>query len=186
MAYFGVCKQFIAKVDNDSYTGGTVLPLAGVSVTPVYASGDSYLDNKLGLHRKEMTKANVTSEVGTIPLAVAAMMYGHTLSKDGKALTYKTTDKAPYCGFGFIGQEAIDNDTDRYTACWIYKVMFEEGEDAFTTHGENITFTNQKFSGVAVGKKDNTWKDIEQFDTEEEAETWLKAKANITELQATA
>ena len=142
---------------------------------------NNYLNNKLGMHRKEMTQANVTLEIGTIPLKVASTMYGHTLSKDGAAMTYKTTDKAPYMGVGFIGQEAIDNDTDKYTACWIYKVMFEEGEDSFTTHNDSITFTNQKASGVAVGKKDNSWRDIEQFATEDEALTWLKGKANITE-----
>ena len=183
MAYFGLSQIVLALNDAkaETYSNGVILEAAGVSVTPTYASGNNYLNNKLGMHRKEMTQANVTLEVGTIPLKVASTMYGHTLSKDGAAMTYKTTDKAPYMGVGFIGQEAIDNDTDKYTACWIYKVMFEEGEDSFTTHNDSITFTNQKASGVAVGKKDNSWRDIEQFATEDEALTWLKGKANITE-----
>ena len=183
MAYFGISKVVLALRDDkaETYSGGAVLEAAGVSVTPTYSAGSNYLDNKLGMHRKGMTQANVTLEVGTIPLKIAATMYGHTLSEDGKAMTSKTTDKAPYMGMGFIGQEAIDNDTDKYTACWVYKVMFEEGEDSYTTRNDSITFTNQKASGVAVGKKDNAWRDIKQFDTEDEAFTWLKEKGNITD-----
>lgn len=99
-------------------------------------------------------------------------------------MTCKTDDKPPYCGYGFSGCEAIDDDTDTYTACWIYKVKFAEGEDSYTTRGENITFNSQKFSGTAVGAKDKTWRDIQQFDTEDEALAWLKEKACITEAAA--
>lgn len=183
MAYFGVSNVVIAKLvpETEKYTGGTILEAVGTSVTPEFSQGKFYCDNKLGRNRTYFKQANVTAEVGTIPLKVAEMMYGHTLSKEGKALTSKTTDKTNYVGYGFSGCEAIDDDTDIFTACWIPKVAFEEGEDSFTTRGDQITFTSQKMSGVAVGLKDAVWRDVEQFDTEAEALTWLKEKACITE-----
>lgn len=183
MAYYGVSDIVLAEYDakSDTYKNGIILEAVGTSVTPETSGGTMYLNNKLGIQRKMFKQASVTGEVGTIPLTAAAMMYGHTLSKDGKAMTYKVGDKSPYCGYGFIGTEAIDDDTDTYTACWVYKVMFEEGENSFTTRGENITFNSQKFTGTAVGPKNGTWQDVEQFETEEEARTWLKTKANIQE-----
>lgn len=69
-------------------------------------------------------------------------------------------------------------------ACWIYKVRFSEGENSYTTRGENITFNSQKFTGTAVGAKGKVWQDTQQFDTEDEALAWLKEKACITEVTA--
>lgn len=186
MAYYGVSNVVVAEYDaaTGKYKNGAILEAVGTSVTPGYSEGTMYLDNKLGIQRKMFKQADVTGEVGSIPLSVAAMMYGHTYDASKKAMTCKTDDKPPYCGYGFSGCEAIDDDTDTYTACWIYKVKFAEGEDSYTTRGENITFNSQKFSGTAVGAKDKTWRDIQQFDTEDEALTWLKEKACITEVAA--
>lgn len=186
MAYYGVSNVVVAEYDaaTGKYKNGAILEAVGTSVTPGYSEGTMYLDNKLGIQRKMFKQADVTGEVGTIPLAVAAMMYGHAVDTSKKSMTCKTDDKPPYCGYGFIGCEAIDDDTDTYTACWIYKVKFAEGEDGFTTRGENITFNSQKFNGIAVGAKDKTWKDVQQFDTEDEALAWLKEKACITEVAA--
>lgn len=182
MAYYGVSNVVVAEYDaaTGKYKNGAILEAVGTSVTPGYSEGTMYLDNKLGIQRKMFKQADVTGEVGSIPLSVAAMMYGHTYDASKKAMTCKTDDKPPYCGYGFSGCEAIDDDTDTYTACWIYKVKFAEGEDSYTTRGENIAFNSQKFSGTAVGAKDKTWRDIQQFDTEDEALTWLKEKACIT------
>lgn len=181
MAYYGVSNVVVAEYDaaTGKYKNGAILEAVGTSVTPGYSEGTMYLDNKLGIQRKMFKQADVTGEVGSIPLSVAAMMYGHTYDESKKAMTSKTDDKPPYCGYGFSGCEAIDDDTDTYTACWIYKVKFAEGEDSYTTRGENITFNSQKFSGTAVGAKDKTWRDVQQFDTEDEALAWLKEKANI-------
>lgn len=186
MAYYGVSNVVVAEYDaaTGKYKNGAILEAVGTSVTPGYSEGTMYLDNKLGIQRKMFKQADVTGEVGSIPLSVAAMMYGHTYDASKKAMTCKTDDKPPYCGYGFSGCEAIDDDTDTYTACWIYKVKFAEGEDSYTTRGENITFNSQKFSGTAVGAKDKTWRDIQQFDTEDEALTWLKEKACITTVAA--
>lgn len=186
MAYYGVSNVVVAEYDaaTGKYKNGAILEAVGTSVTPGYSEGTMYLDNKLGIQRKMFKQADVTGEVGSIPLSVAAMMYGHTYDASKKAMTCKTDDKPPYCGYGFSGCEAIDDDTDTYTACWIYKVKFAEGEDSYTTRGENITFNSQKFSGTAVGAKDKTWRDIQQFDTEDEALAWLKEQACITEVAA--
>ena len=167
MAYYGVSNVIVAEYDasTDKYKNGAILEAVGTSVTPGYSEGTMYLDNRLGIQRKMFKQADVTGEVGTIPLTVAAMIYGHTVDENKKTMTCKTGDKAPYCGYGFIGCEAIDDDTDTYTACWIHKVK--------------ITFNSQKFSGTAVGAKDKTWKTVQQFDTEDAALTWLKEKANI-------
>ena len=186
MAYYGVSNVIVAEYDasTDKYKHGAILEAVGTSVTPGYSEGTMYLDNKLGIQRKMFKQADVTGEVGSIPLSVAAMMYGHTYDTSKKAMTYKTDDKAPYCGYGFSGCEAIDDDTDVYTACWIYKVRFSEGENSYTTRGENITFNSQKFTGTAVGAKGKVWQDTQQFDTEDEALAWLKEKACITEAAA--
>lgn len=186
MAYFGVSDIIIAKLEakTGTYTNGMVLEAVGTSVTPSYSEGSFYCDNALGRHRKMFKQADVTAEVGTIPLQAGAVMFGHTVSSEGgDEETSKTDDKANYCGYGFIGSESIDDDTDKFTACWLPRVLFTEGEDSFQTQNDSITFNSQKISGTAVGlsKADKTWRDKKQFATEAEALTWLKGKANITE-----
>lgn len=182
MAYYGVSKPIIAKYNGETekYSEGIELEAAGTSVNPSFSEGSFYCDNRLGIHRKLFKQADVTAEIKTIPIAAGELLFGHTIDTAKKQETSKTDDKANYVGYGFVGCEAIDDETDVYTACWIPKVLFTEGEDSYTTQNDSITFNAQKISGVAVGAKDKTWRVKAQFDTEAEAYAFLKEKAGMT------
>nr|DAX65625.1 MAG TPA: tail tube protein [Caudoviricetes sp.] len=181
MAYFGISKPIIAKYNGETekYSEAIELEAAGTSVTPAFSEGSFYCDNRLGIHRKLFKQADITAEIKTIPLAAGELLFGHTIDTSKKEETAKTNDKSNYVGYGFVGCEAIDDERDVYTACWLPKVLFTEGEDSYTTQNDSITFTAQKISGVAVGAKDKTWREKAQFDTEDEAYSWLKTKAGI-------
>ena len=81
------------------------------------------------------------------------------------------------------------NGKKTYMACIVLKVQFNEGEDSFDTKGDSITFKTPTISGKAkvIGLsygdvKADDWRiKSPAFDTEEEAEEWIKTKFNVLE-----
>lgn len=179
MAYYGLSHPVIAQLDTETgeYSNGMVLAkLVGTTVTPQTAEGSLYADNAQSEYEKKFTKATVDAETDTIPVTAGKILFGHTTTGDEE--TSKTGDLSNYVGYGFIGDEVI-NGTHKFTACWLPKVKFSEGEDAYTTTGESITFNTQKISGEATGNDDGVWRIRKKFDTEAEAQTYLEGKAGI-------
>lgn len=179
MAYYGLSKPVIAQLDptTDTYTNGMELgKLAGTTVTPQSAEGSLYLDNALSEYKKKFTKANVEVETGSVSLQAGKILFGHTVATDEE--TSNTSDESGYVGYGFVGMETI-NGVDSFTACWLTKVKFAEGEDSYQTEGENITFNTQKISGEAIGNNDGVWRIKKKFKTEADAYAYLKEKAGI-------
>ena len=183
MAFYGTSSAVFSQYDvtTKTYKNGFILESVGTTVNPAFVEGSFYCDNRLGIHRKLFKNAAVDAEVNTIPIKAAEVLFGHEINAEEKTETAKTDDKANYVGYGFIGTDAIDSATDEHIACWIPMVIFEEGENAFSTTGENLTFTAQKLSGTAIGDSQKVWREKKIFSTEAEALTWLKTKANITE-----
>lgn len=189
MAYYGLSHPVVAKYDTDkgTYSDGMIIGKAvGTTVTPQYAEGSLYADNSQAEHEKRFSKATVDAETSTLPLKAGQLLFGHKAGTETDATQSEvsgTADQASYVGYGFVGEEVVDG-THSFTACWLHKVLFSEGDDAFQTTGENITFSTQKISGEAMGDKSGNWRTKASFSTEDTAYSWLKTKAGITETTA--
>ena len=183
MAYFGLSKPVIAKYNaaDGSYSEGMGIgKLCSTSVTPSLAEGSLYADNAESEHKKRFKNAAVAVEVDALPIEAAELLFGHTIDSSKKSDISKTSDSANYVGYGFVVMNTKGG-TDSYTGVWLEKVLFTEGEESFTTSGDNITFSTPNLSGVAVGNEAGEWREKQTFDTEAEAYDFIKKKANITQ-----
>lgn len=184
MAYYGLSKPIIAKLNPETgaYSSGMVLAqLVGTNVTPQFAEGSLFCDNKLGYHKKMFKEADVSVETDYVPLSACEILFGHTLDTTKKQETSKSTDTPSYVGYGFIGEEETSEGMKEFTACWMTKVQFSEGADDLKTRGDTITFGTHKLSGKAFADKNNVWREKQVFDTEDAALEYLKTKAGITD-----
>lgn len=183
MAFFGVSKPVIAKYNSadGSYSGGMSLgKLCSTSITPAFAEGSLYADNSESEHKKRFKNAAVEVETDRIPMAAAELLFGHTIDSEKKADISKTTDSSNYVGYGFVVMNTEDG-VDSYTGVWVERVLFSEGEESYTTTGDNITFSTPKLSGIAIGNAAGEWREKQTCDTEAEAYDFINKKAGITQ-----
>lgn len=183
MAYVGLAKPYIAKLKETAgtptYEKGFVCGKAiGVDIDPQYAEGSLEGDNGTAEYDKEFTSANLTLNTTTLPIQAHEVMFGHTVTED--TITDKVTDESNYVGFGIYVSEKV-NGQKKYVAIWIYKAKFAEGKESYKTKGKNIEYQTPSISGQAIGINNGEWRERKILDTEEEANDWLKEKANITE-----
>lgn len=190
MANFGLSIPWIAKLNpetgaySDAFRIGKAV---STSVTPEYAEGSLYADNQEAEHAKEFKKAAVTVGTDTLPVIAKKVIFGHRVNTSGEEIS-NSEDNGEYVGYGFISREMINGKT-KYMSCIILKVKFNEGEEAFETKGDSITFKTSTISGnasvigVAYGEvKRSDWRiKSPAFDTEEEADQWIQTKFNVLE-----
>lgn len=184
---FGFSKPIIAKYVYDESTGEVSYLNQfqcgeGVSttVTPNYANAKLYGDNKCVEEVNEFTNATISLGVTKMPLVAANMLFGHTITNTDAAsgsdadYTEKSNvnDTANFVGYGFTAK----NTDGTYDACVLYKVKFSEGEDAYNTKGDSISFKQPTLSGSALASDaDNNWRIKKYgFTSETAAETWVK------------
>lgn len=190
MANFGLSRPWIAELDTETgkYSNGFRLDEAiSTSVSPEYAEGSLYSDNSESEYVKEFTGANVTAGTRSLPVKAKTVVFGHRLNEDGDEIS-NADDNGKYVGYGFISRERL-NGRNIYMACILLKVKFNEGEESFETKGNSITFKTPSISGRAntIGisygnvKKDDWRIKSPFFDTEEEAEAWIKTKFDVEE-----
>lgn len=191
MAYIGLTTPIIAKGDysaaEPTYSEGFVCGKAiSTDIEPQYSEGSLFGDNSQAEYDNEFKSANITLGTTTLPIAAEKTLYGHEVSEDNKEVTDAAGDEANYVGMGVATQEKVDG-TNKYVAMWIYKVKFQGSKESFKTKGDNIEYQTPSISGKAIaldadakGKK--KWRSRKIFETEAEAITWLKTKANISAL----
>lgn len=183
MAYFGLSKPWIAKYnpETDRYTDGFKCGKAiSTSVVPNYNETSLYADNQQTENVTEFKNANVTLGVDRMPIQAASTVFGHSTG-DGGEVVSKTGDESNYVGYGFITAEMLDG-IKRYQACLIRKVKFKEGEESYDTKGDSIVFKTPSLSGTAMGTSKTDWrKKSPYFNTEDEADEWLKIQLNVKE-----
>lgn len=182
MAYIGLAKPYIAKYnEGGAYSDGFKLGKAiGVDIDPQYAEGSLEGDNATAEYDKEFINAKITLNTTTLPIEAHGVMFGHTVSEDKKEITDKSTDEAQYVGFGIYVTEKVDG-VRKYIALWVMKAKFTEGKETYKTKGKNIEYQTPSISGQAIALDTGEWRERKIFDTEEEADTYLKGKAKIAE-----
>lgn len=192
MAYIGLTTPIFALGDYTAaiptYTKGFVCGKAmSTDIDPQYAEGSLYGDNSQAEYDNEFKNANITLGTTTLPVEAEEVLYGHTVSEDKNEITDSAGDEANYVGMGIVTQEKVSG-VSKFVAMWMYKVKFQGGKESFKTKGDNIEYQTPSISGKAIaldktdekGKK--MWRDRKIFNTEAEAITWLKTKANINTL----
>lgn len=175
MAYIGVAKPHIAKLVNEKtkkYENGFKCGKAmNVNIAPNYNEGKLYADNQLAENVKEFKDGTMTLGTDRLPKEAESVCFGHDVKEDG--VVYKTGDSANYVGVGFCVDEMLDG-VKKFVAIVVYKVKFSENAEDYTTKGENIEFKTPSISGTISGLSSTEWKERKVFETEEEAEAWVK------------
>lgn len=181
MAYIGLAKPTIAKRNDDgTYTGGFRCGKAiETSVTPQYAEGTLFGDNTTAEYDKEFKYADLVLNTTTLPIEAHNTMFGHTIDEsENKSITFKAEDEAGYVGYGFYTVEKT-NGKKTYEACWLPKCKFSEGAVSYKTKGDNIEYQTPSLTGQAHALDDGTWKEVQVFDTEKQAQDWIEVKAGM-------
>lgn len=181
MAYFGLSTPYMAKlnVETETYSDGFKCGKAiSTSVTPNYSTASLYADNAEAERVDEFVSAAVEVGVDRLPAAAGTIVFGHTTS--GGNTLYKGNDSGNYVGYGFWVANMEDG-VKKYQGVILHKVKFTEGQESFTTKGENITFATPTLSGSATVLSNDLWRTMsEKFVAIPHAEAWIKEALNIT------
>lgn len=180
MANFGLSLPIIARLNantgkyRDRFKCGKAI---STSVTPAYATGTLYADNGKAEEVKEFTNAAVALGVTTMPKKASEVLFGHEVKEDG-TITDRATDEGDYVGYGFVVRE-MNEGKKQHRGCILLKVKFQEGEESYSTKGDNITFGTPTLNGTAekigVGDDKEEWRIKSPFfETEKEAEDWIE------------
>lgn len=180
MANFGLSLPTIAKLNtstgkySEKFKCGKAI---STSVVPNYATGVLWADNGKAEDVKEFKDATVTLGVDSMPIKSAEVMYGHEVKEDG-AIIERATDQENYVGYGFVGREMKEG-KKQYRGCILLKVKFQEGEESYSSKGDNITFGTPTLTGsaeqIGVGSDKEEWRIKSQFfATEKEADDWIE------------
>lgn len=182
MAYYGLSKPWVGKYSVNAETNeeSYATPIqageaVSTEVTPNYQESKLFGDNKTVEVVKEFVDASLTMGITRIPVQMAEMMFGHSVTEEGEE-TSNANDAAPYVGYGFIVREMIGG-VSSYRACFLPKVQMVEGTESYQTKGDSITFSTPSLSGSAMANVDGDWRIKSQpFATETEANAWIKSK----------
>lgn len=179
MANFGLSLPTIAKLNtntgkySDRFKCGKA---TNTSVVPNYATGTLWADNRKAEDVKEFKDATVTLGVDSMPIKASDVVFGHKVNEDG-TISDRATDEGNYVGYGFVGREMKEG-KKQYRGCILLKVKFQEGEESYSTKGDNITFGTPTLTGsaeqIGVGTNKEEWRIKSPFfETEAEAEDWI-------------
>lgn len=197
MAIKGLSKPYYAKYTNNagvvSYSDGGVFGKAvawGVTVTK---SDDNHLyaDNNIAETDKgkfqsgelSVTTSGIAPDTSKLILGIKSK----TVTVNGKSVTAYVFDddaESPDLGFGIIEWHQ-NNNTDKYRAVILLRTYFNIPEDAATTKGERVEWgtpaiTASIMRSEAVDENGNhPWKEEAWFDTEADAELYIKEVLGI-------
>lgn len=182
MAFIGLRKPYVAKYNRTTgeYSDGFRYSHAvSLSVTPNYAEASLYGDDMQVEYEKAFTSAAVSLGTTSTPIEAASVMFGHTVDAENKKVTYKATDEANYVGLGVIAPEKVDGE-NKYVALIILSAKFADSSESYSTKADSLTFNTPTIEGSATVANDSgEWKITRIFDTEDEAEAFVKNYLNI-------
>lgn len=174
MAYIGLRKTYIAKLESGSYTGPeTVGHAVSTEVTPNFAEGELYGDDMVVESDREFVDADINIGVTTVPKAFNDTMFGNTVGADG--VTHNANDEPNFVGYGTIGVEKVDG-VKKFVGMFMPKCKFFEPGVSMNTKGNSITYNTPSITGKGYAKDNGDWKYTEVFDTEAGAIAWIETK----------
>ena len=194
MASIGLSKPYVAKYAVESgtvsYSAGTVLGGA-VDFSASIESGDDnnlYADNGVKESDRGFTKGTLSITTDDLTQEGSALILGITESAvtvegltEAKELIYNDDMSVPYLGFGVIIKKK-KNGVYKYRAVVFTKVMFNLPEDAASTQEDTIEWKTPVLEATIMrdDSSKHAWKRESTFDSEADAESYIKGCLNIT------
>ena len=144
-----------------------------------------YADNGPAESAQTFNGGTLTLEIDRLLASVVGGIFGITpgssTTPQGDTVDFSANIVAPYVGVGLIAKSIVDN-----TAVWmgiiLPKVQFQIPHFDLTTQGEEIEFSGNELTAAIL--RDDTaaqnWQRLGWFNTESNAEVWIKNILSIT------
>jgi phi13 family phage major tail protein len=145
------------------------------------AEGRLYAESRLAEYKKLITGGTASVGVKYITDAAQILLFGMSentrnvgTNTSQKSLKATAKDIAKYVGMGFYAPDAIDG-TDKYTAVFVYKVLFGAPGYVYATKGDSITFQTPTTTGefLADDSEDKSIMEIATLASESDAVAWI-------------
>lgn len=145
------------------------------------AEGRLYAESRLAEYKKLITGGTASVGVKYITDAAQKLLFGMSentrnvgTNTSQKSLKATAKDIAKYVGMGFYAPDAIDG-TDKYTAVFVYKVLFGAPGYVYATKGDSITFQTPTTTGefLADDSEDKSIMEIAILASESDAVAWI-------------
>lgn len=145
------------------------------------AEGRLYAESRLAEYKKLITGGTASVGVKYITDAAQKLLFGMSentrnvgTNTSQKSLKATAKDIAKYVGMGFYAPDAIDG-TDKYTAVFVYKVLFGAPGYVYATKGDSITFQTPTTTGefLADDSEDKNIMEIAILENESDAVAWI-------------
>ena len=145
------------------------------------AEGRLYAESRLAEYKKLITGGTASVGVKYITDAAQKLLFGMSentrnvgTNTSQKSLKATAKDIAKYVGMGFYAPDAIDG-TDKYTAVFVYKVLFGAPGYVYATKGDSITFQTPTTTGefLADDSEGKSIMEIATLASESDAVAWI-------------
>lgn len=145
------------------------------------AEGRLYAESRLAEYKKLITGGTASVGVKYITDAAQKLLFGMSentrnvgTNTSQKSLKATAKDIAKYVGMGFYAPDAIDG-TDKYTAVFVYKVLFGAPGYVYATKGDSFTFQTPTTTGefLADDSEDKNIMEIAILASESDAVAWI-------------
>ena len=145
------------------------------------AEGRLYAESRLAEYKKLITGGTASVGEKYITDAAQKLLFGMSentrnvgTNTSQKSLKATAKDIAKYVGMGFYAPDAIDG-TDKYTAVFVYKVLFGAPGYVYATKGDSITFQTPTTTGefLADDSEDKSIMEIATLASESDAVAWI-------------
>lgn len=145
------------------------------------AEGRLYAESRLAEYKKLITGGTASVGVKYITDTAQKLLFGMSentrnvgTNTSQKSLKATAKDIAKYVGMGFYAPDAIDG-TDKYTAVFVYKVLFGAPGYVYATKGDSITFQTPTTTGefLADDSEDKSIMEIATLASESDAVAWI-------------
>ena len=177
------------KIGKYTNTDGTITydtPVSmgdamSVELNLTAAEGRLYAESRLAEYKKLITGGTASVGVKYITDAAQTLLFGMSentrdvgTNTSQKSLKTTAKDIAKYVGMGFYAPDAIDG-TDKYTAVFVYKVLFGAPGYVYATKGDSITFQTPTTTGefLADDSEDKNIMEIAILASESDAVAWI-------------
>lgn len=177
------------KIGKYTNTDGTITydtPVSmgdamSVELNLTAAEGRLYAESRLAEYKKLITGGTASVGVKYITDAAQKLLFGMSentrnvgTSTSQKSLKATAKDTAKYVGMGFYAPDAIDG-TDKYTAVFVYKVLFGAPGYVYATKGDSITFQTPTTTGefLADDSEDKNIMETATLASESDAVAWI-------------
>lgn len=145
------------------------------------AEGRLYAESRLAEYKKLITGGTASVGVKYITDAAQKLLFGMSentrnvgTNTSQKSLKATAKDIAKYVGMGFYAPDVIDG-TDKYTAVFVYKVLFGAPGYVYATKGDSITFQTPTTTGefLADDSEDKNIMETATLASESDAVAWI-------------